>query len=75
VTIVTPSSAVLQVQASHADLQGTTELSHEGETNETNHEGDHEGFQIFHLEWERVELPFMVGVWILATTISKLGQF
>jgi hypothetical protein len=71
-----PRFAVPQVQASHADSQGrTTELSHEGETNETDHGGDHEGFQIFHLEWERVELPFMVGVWILATTISKLGQF
>ena len=54
---------------------GPKQIKEEGEEHESNHT-DHsaEGFQIFHVEWERVEVPFLVGIWILATTVSKLGE-
>lgn len=42
--------------------------------------GDHksanhsEGFSIFHVDFERVEIPFIIGVWILSASIAKIGE-
>ena len=38
-------------------------------------EGEVEHFKVFHVEWERVEVPYIVFVWILATIFVKLGQW
>ena len=39
------------------------------------HEGDHSGgFQVFHVEWERVEIPYAIGLWIILTAIIKVGK-
>lgn len=32
-----------------------------------------ESFKVFHVEWERVEVPYVIGLWILVTTLVKLG--
>merc|ERR1712168_82876 len=32
-----------------------------------------EHFEVFHVEWPRVEVPYVVFVWILTTTFVKLG--
>jgi len=32
-----------------------------------------EHFKVFHVEWKRVEVPYIVFIWILATTFVKLG--
>jgi len=32
-----------------------------------------EGFQVFHVEWKRVEVPYVIGLWILTTTLVKIG--
>ena len=40
--------------------------------NEPEHEVEH--FEIFHVEWPRVEVPYVVFVWILTTTFVKLGD-
>jgi hypothetical protein len=37
-------------------------------------EGEVEHFQVFHVEWPRVEVPYVVFVWILTTTFVKLGE-
>ena len=34
-----------------------------------------EHFEVFHVEWPRVEVPYVVFVWILTTTFVKLGGF
>ena len=34
-----------------------------------------EHFQVFHVEWPRVEVPYVVFVWILTTIFVKLGGF
>jgi len=31
-----------------------------------------EGFHVFHTEWHRVEVPYVIGLWILATTLVKI---
>merc|ERR1712130_1027948 len=36
-------------------------------------EGEVEHFEIFHVEWPRVEVPYVVFVWILTTIFVKLG--
>ena len=33
-----------------------------------------EHFEVFHVEWSRVEVPYVVFVWILTTTFVKLGK-
>ena len=33
-----------------------------------------EGFQVFHVEWKRVEVPYVIGLWILTTTLVKIGK-
>ena len=39
------------------------------------HEGEHSGgFQVFHVEWERVEIPYAIGLWIILTAIIKVGK-
>ena len=44
----------------------------EGEGGEGEHgEG---GFKVFHSEWPRVEVPYVVCLWILTTTFVKLGK-
>ena len=40
---------------------------------EPEHEVEH--FEIFHVEWPRVEVPYVVFVWILTTIFVKLGGF
>ena len=32
-----------------------------------------EGFHVFHVEWERVEVPYAIGLWIILTAIIKVG--
>ena len=43
--------------------------------NEEEREGTHEGFVIFHVDWSRVELPYVFFSWILVTTTAKLGIY
>ena len=37
-------------------------------------EAETESFKVFHVEWERVEVPYVIGLWILVTTLVKLGN-
>ena len=36
--------------------------------------GEVEHYEVFHVEWERVEVPYVIGLWILTTTLVKLGR-
>ena len=36
--------------------------------------GEHGGFQVFHVEWERVEVPYAIGLWIILTALVKVGK-
>ena len=33
-----------------------------------------EGYQIFKMDFERVELPFIIALWILVASLAKVGK-
>ena len=45
-----------------------------GQHGEDGEHGEVEHFKVFHVEWPRVEVPYVVIVWILTTTFVKLGD-
>ena len=38
------------------------------------HEEGHHGYQVFHVEFERVELPFIIALWIFVSSLAKIGE-
>lgn len=43
----------------------------EGDSQESGHGG---GFEVFHMDFGRVQIPFIIGVWILSASIAKIGE-
>ena len=42
-------------------------------------EGDHgdehgHGYQVFHVEFSRVEVPFIIALWIFVSSLAKIGK-
>ena len=35
----------------------------------------HEGYQVFHVEFERVQLPFIISLWIFVSSLAKIGEW
>ena len=35
--------------------------------------GEH-GYQVFHVEFERVQLPFIISLWIFVSSLAKIGK-
>lgn len=33
------------------------------------------GFEVFHVDFGRVSVPFIIGVWILSASIAKIGMY
>ena len=36
-------------------------------------DGHAHGYQVFHMEFERVELPFIIALWIFVSSLAKIG--
>lgn len=34
----------------------------------------HHGYQVFHVEFERVQLPFIISLWIFVSSLAKIGK-
>jgi len=32
------------------------------------------GYEVFHVEFDRVEIPFIAGIWIFISSIAKIGN-
>ena len=43
-----------------------------GVLGEDHEEHDSGGFHVFHVEWERVEVPYAIGLWIIVTALIKV---
>jgi len=41
--------------------------------NDEQAEHEHEGFEVFHEEFSRVEVPYAIGLWIIVTALIKIG--
>lgn len=55
----------------------TVPESHEAAASSTHNAtvGGHSvGFSVFHMDFPRVQLPFIIGVWILSASIAKIGK-
>ena len=35
---------------------------------------DHHEYQVFHVEFERVQLPFIISLWIFVSSLAKIGK-
>ncbi len=37
-------------------------------------EEEEHGYQVFHVEFERVQLPFIISLWIFVSSLAKIGK-
>ena len=38
------------------------------------HHGDSHEYHVFHVEFERVEIPFIIALWIFVSSLAKIGK-
>ena len=38
------------------------------------HHGDTPEYHVFHVEFERVEIPFIIALWIFVSSLAKIGK-
>lgn len=51
------------------------ELHASGDLHDDEEHGDGHGhgYQVFHVEFKRVELPFIIALWIFVSSLAKIG--
>lgn len=54
---------------------GAGEHGAPGEHGSGGHGGAHEGIHIFTAEFARVEIPFIISLWIFCASLAKIGKF
>ena len=52
---------------------------HQGHGQDHGHGEDHgdehgHGYQVFHVEFSRVEVPFIIALWIFVSSLAKIGK-
>ena len=62
-----------------ASTGGGSEAGHDGPAHRSGEEATeeghaHEGYQVFHVEFERVQLPFIISLWIFVSSLAKIGE-
>ena len=80
--IVRKSFATESGQSSHGGTTDHTNFdSHKGHSEAdknggTHEHGGHEGahFSVFHVNFEHVEVPFIIGLWIFVSSLAKVGE-
>ena len=45
------------------------------EGSDDHQEHEEEGYQVFHVEFARVELPFIIALWIFVSSLAKIGMY
>ena len=64
----------------HGSEAGTGETHAEGHDAVAHAEGGHDEheihhYHVFHVEFERVQLPFIIMLWIFVSSLAKIGKF
>ena len=44
-------------------------------TSSHGHHGDSHEYHVFHVEFERVEIPFIIALWIFVSSLAKIGEY
>ena len=50
------------------------ELGHYSKPHGHGHGGKPE-YTVFHVEFERVEIPFIIALWIFVSSLAKIGEY
>ena len=45
-----------------------------GHGDEGHGHGEGHGYQVFHVEFSRVEVPFIIALWIFVSSLAKIGK-
>ena len=57
-------------------VQNSLELGHYAPAPSHGHDhGDTPEYHVFHVEFERVEIPFIIALWIFVSSLAKIGKF
>ena len=78
--IVRKSLASENDQSSHDTSGHDQNGAHTDSTSLNTHSGGHEGhkdahFSVFHVNFEHVEVPFIIALWIFVSSLAKVGRY
>ena len=51
------------------------DLGHYGSDGHGHGHGDTPEYHVFHVEFERVEIPFIIALWIFVSSLAKIGEY
>lgn len=71
--IVRKSFATESDQPSHETTDRHSGAGKNGGAHEDGHEVPK--FSVFHVNFEHVEVPFIIGLWIFVSALAKVGEF
>ena len=63
-----------QSHANEGHGQAHANEGHGQDHGEGESHGEGHGYQVFHVEFGRVEIPFIIALWIFVSSLAKIGK-